>query len=83
MDQSQPMAAKPDSSTIVVDACGLQCPGPVLKLYEAISAANDGDIINITSTDPGFFSDAAAWCARTKNTYVRGERTERLLLRLD
>ena len=72
--KSQPMAAKPNGSTIVVDACGLQCPGPVLKLYEAISAANDGDIINIISTDPGFFSDASAWCARTKNTYVRGEK---------
>ncbi len=73
-ERSQPMAADIKGNTIVVDACGLQCPGPVMKLYEAISSANDGDIINITSTDPGFFSDAAAWSARTKNTYIRGEK---------
>jgi len=62
------------SNTIVVDACGLQCPGPVMKLYQAMETANDGDIINIKSTDQGFFTDAAAWCARTKNTYIKGER---------
>ena len=37
---------------------------------------NDGDIINIKSTDQGFFTDAAAWCARTKNTYIKGERED-------
>lgn len=62
--------------TIAVDACGLQCPGPVMKLYEAMNEAQDGDVINITATDPGFFADAAAWCARTKNTYVKGEKTQ-------
>ena len=73
-ERSQPMAADIKGNTIVVDACGLQCPGPVMKLYEAMSNANDGDIINIISTDPGFFSDAAAWSARTKNTYIKGEK---------
>jgi peroxiredoxin family protein/TusA-related sulfurtransferase len=48
-----------------------------MKLYEAISAAQDGDVINITATDPGFFADAAAWCARTKNTFVKGEKTDK------
>lgn len=62
---------------INVDACGLQCPGPVIKLYEAMKQAHDGDIINIISTDPGFFADAASWCARTKNTYIKGEKTEK------
>jgi peroxiredoxin family protein len=39
-------------------------------------AAETGDVINITSTDPGFFSDAASWCARTKNTYLKGEKLD-------
>ena len=73
-DKSVPKAA--DSHTIKVDACGLQCPGPVIKLYEAMLDANDGDVINITSTDPGFFADAASWCARTQNTYLKGEKTD-------
>jgi NADPH-dependent 2,4-dienoyl-CoA reductase/sulfur reductase-like enzyme/peroxiredoxin family protein/rhodanese-related sulfurtransferase/TusA-related sulfurtransferase len=65
-----------DGRIIEVNACGLQCPGPVIKLYEAMVAAKPGDVINITSTDPGFFTDAAAWCARTKNTYLKGEKLD-------
>jgi len=80
-----PKPVKPDvsvpkvsaGSTIKVDACGLQCPGPVIKLYEAMLDAKDGDVINITSTDPGFFADAASWCARTHNTYLKGEKTDK------
>ena len=75
-DKSQPMSANISDATITIDACGLQCPGPVLKLYDAISKAKDGDVINIMSTDPGFFSDASAWCARTKNTYLKGEKQQ-------
>ena len=71
--KSVPMTAKQESASITVNACGLQCPGPVIKLYEAMKDAKDGDVINIISTDPGFFADAAAWCARTKNTYLKGE----------
>lgn len=65
---------QPENKVIEVDACGLQCPGPVMKLYEAIKSANEGDVIKITSTDPGFFADSVSWCARTKNTYVKGEK---------
>ncbi len=76
-EKSKPMAATgAAANTITIDACGLQCPGPVIKLYEAMVAAETGDVIHITSTDPGFFSDAAAWCARTKNTYMKGEKLD-------
>lgn len=76
-DKVTPMALNTTGNTILVNACGLQCPGPVIKLYEAMKDADEGDVINITSTDPGFFSDAVAWCARTKNTYLKGEKTEK------
>ena len=76
-EKSKPMTASGNAAnTITVDACGLQCPGPVIKLYEAMVAAETGDMIHITSTDPGFFSDAAAWCSRTRNTYMKGEKQE-------
>jgi peroxiredoxin family protein/rhodanese-related sulfurtransferase/TusA-related sulfurtransferase len=75
-DKSVPKAAAASANTIEVDACGLQCPGPVIKLYEAMLDANDGDVINITSTDPGFFADASSWCGRTQNTYMKGEKLD-------
>lgn len=56
-------------NTIKVDACGLQCPGPVMKLSEAVKNAKDNDRIEIKTTDPAFGSDLEAWCRRTGNIF--------------
>jgi NADPH-dependent 2,4-dienoyl-CoA reductase/sulfur reductase-like enzyme/peroxiredoxin family protein/rhodanese-related sulfurtransferase/TusA-related sulfurtransferase len=61
---SQPAAAL-KAGIIRVDACGLQCPGPILKLKEAIDKAAVGDQVEIISSDPGFMRDAPAWSAST------------------
>jgi peroxiredoxin family protein/rhodanese-related sulfurtransferase/TusA-related sulfurtransferase len=50
-----------------LDACGLQCPGPILKLYNKMKEINTGDVIRIKATDFGFTSDVAAWADRTGN----------------
>ena len=50
-----------------VDACGLQCPGPILKLYNKIKEINDGDIVEVQATDFGFTSDVEAWANSTGN----------------
>jgi len=56
--------------TITIDACGLQCPGPILKLKKAIDEIAEGESIAITATDAGFPRDAEAWCKSTGNTLV-------------
>ncbi len=53
-----------------VDACGLQCPGPVLKLKQSIDGMNEGERIEMVATDAGFARDAQAWCNTTGNTLV-------------
>ena len=57
-----------NSKTIEVDACGLQCPGPILRLKNEIDKLNFGDTMTITASDPGFFSDVKSWCSVTGNT---------------
>ncbi len=57
------------SSTKQIDASGMQCPGPIMKLSEAIKNAAEGDIVEIKTTDPAFASDVEAWCRRTGNTF--------------
>jgi len=57
------------SEHILINACGLQCPGPVMKLSEAMKEAKDGDTIEISTTDPAFASDVEAWCRRTGNSF--------------
>ena len=66
---SQPVATK----TIQIDACGLQCPGPVMKMKKTMDTLVAGDRIEITATDPGFSRDAAAWCNSTGNRLISKE----------
>lgn len=50
-----------------VNACGLACPGPVLRLKEAVDAIDPGQAVRISTTDPGFAADVAGWCGSTGN----------------
>ena len=56
--------------TIVVDACGLQCPGPIMRLKSEIDKASPGMRVVISATDPGFVRDAQSWCNLTGNLLV-------------
>lgn len=53
---------KASVETIHIDACGLQCPGPVLQLKKHYSELQIGNRLLITATDQGFAKDVAAWC---------------------
>lgn len=46
---------------MTVDARGLQCPMPIIKLSQAISAASSGQIVTLISTDRGSCTDVPAW----------------------
>ncbi len=48
-----------------IDACGLQCPGPILRIKQAVDLAAAGDLIEVAATDPGFPGDVQAWCQST------------------
>ncbi|WMJ78212.1 MULTISPECIES: FAD-dependent oxidoreductase [unclassified Sedimentibacter] len=58
-------------ASIQVDCSGLQCPGPIMKVYETINKINDGEIIQVSATDSGFAKDVEAWCRRTGNTLLK------------
>ncbi len=58
------------TTTIKVDACGIQCPGPILKLKKTIETIKAGERIEISATDSGFPRDAEAWCHTTGNIFI-------------
>jgi peroxiredoxin family protein/rhodanese-related sulfurtransferase/TusA-related sulfurtransferase len=60
-----------------VNACGLQCPGPILQLKNAIDEVKEGEAVSITATDPGFVADAPAWCNTTGHELVSIEPAEK------
>jgi len=76
----------PAATTITVDACGLQCPGPILRLKQEADAAVDGTILSVRATDPGFRRDVESWCRVTGNrllalTESRGTITAEIQIR--
>ena len=69
----QPVAPVEEVRTLRVDACGLQCPGPILKMKKTMDSLASGERVEITATDPGFPRDAAAWCNSTGNSLISKE----------
>lgn len=56
--------------SLQIDACGLQCPGPIMKLKKAIDGMQAGACVEVKATDAGFPRDAQAWCGSTGNRVV-------------
>ncbi|MGD1821529.1 MAG: DsrE/DsrF/DrsH-like family protein [Pleomorphochaeta sp.] len=59
-----------DEDMIEVDACGLQCPGPILQLKKRVDDLEIGQVLKIKATDPGFHKDVNSWCKMTNNSLV-------------
>lgn len=55
---------KPESEmkTITIDACGLQCPGPIMQLKKNYDQINKGERLEIKVTDQAFGEDLKGWC---------------------
>lgn len=62
-----------DAKLLTVDACGLQCPGPILKLKKTVEEMRSGDRLEIQATDAGFPRDAESWCRSTGNKFLKSE----------
>ncbi len=57
-----------------LDCSGMQCPGPIMKVFEAMKGLKDGDVIEVSANDPGFAKDIVSWCRRTGNTLAANTR---------
>ncbi len=58
---------------VSLDACGLQCPGPIRRVFEEINKMEDGQVLEVKASDPGFSKDISAWCEKTGNTLLKAE----------
>jgi NADPH-dependent 2,4-dienoyl-CoA reductase/sulfur reductase-like enzyme/peroxiredoxin family protein/rhodanese-related sulfurtransferase/TusA-related sulfurtransferase len=50
-----------------IDACGLQCPGPIMQLKQAMDQIQPGQAVRISVSDPAFAKDLDGWCHTTGN----------------
>lgn len=67
---------------ISVDACGLQCPGPVMKLKSGIEGLAAGERLQIKATDAGFARDVESWAKMTGNKLVSLSRDKGVITAL-
>lgn len=61
------------NANITLNACGLQCPGPIKRVFEEIKKMEDGNILEVKASDPGFTKDIKSWCDSTGNTLLKSE----------
>ncbi|MDX1351648.1 MAG: sulfurtransferase TusA family protein [Thiomicrorhabdus sp.] len=59
-----------------VDAKGLKCPMPVIKLQQQTRLAIPGNLIAIACTDPGAEKDINSWCKVNKHQVISANSTE-------
>lgn len=58
---------------VSLDACGLQCPGPIRRVFEEMNKMQEGQVLEVKASDPGFSKDIKAWCEKTGNSLIKAE----------
>jgi len=59
---SEPQGPEAEPPATEVDARGLRCPLPVIRLAGAARTAADHSVIVVLATDPAARYDIPAWC---------------------
>lgn len=50
-----------------LDACGLNCPLPILKAKKALAGLRSGQILRVIATDPGSVNDFESFALQSRN----------------
>ena len=58
---------------MIVDAKGLKCPLPVVRVKKAIQNVEVGQVIQVEATDPGSMADFQAWARSTGHELLQAE----------
>lgn len=84
IEQASPIKTRKVGSEEVfkLNACGLSCPGPIIQVNEKLKVLEDGDLLEVMSSDPGFSNDIKAWCRNTGNTLVKTEKQDKKFMAL-
>ena len=66
---------EPVSRTVEeLDATGLSCPGPLMKVKTVMDKMNECDVLKVKASDPGFYRDIQSWANKTNNTLLNIEK---------
>ena len=71
--EAKPMEAQ-NVNKVKLDCCGMQCPGPIMEVFKSLKDMQEGELLEVSASDPGFARDIVSWCRRTGNTLVSNEQ---------
>ncbi|WP_080848264.1 sulfurtransferase TusA family protein [Cytobacillus gottheilii] len=57
-------------ANVQLDAKGLACPMPVVKTKKAMTALEEGQVLEVLATDKGSKADLAAWANSVGHQYI-------------
>jgi tRNA 2-thiouridine synthesizing protein A len=58
-----------------LDVRGAKCPIPIVKAKKELDALAPGDLLEVTSTDPGSMPDFQGWAKTNKKALLKEQRT--------
>ena len=56
--------------SVVVDARGVSCPGPILAAKKQIAGVTVGNVMEVLATDSGTLKDIPAWCRKMGHDFL-------------
>lgn len=62
--------------TLEVDAAGLNCPMPLLKLKKALNSLNSADVVKISVTDTAAHLDFGVFCQQVGHEILTIHKAE-------
>jgi tRNA 2-thiouridine synthesizing protein A len=68
-----------DNHPITIDARGLACPLPVLKLRKALGAHAPGTVVELLATDRASLKDVPAFCRGNGHDLVETRQADGVL----
>lgn len=60
-------------NTHQLNAKGLKCPMPVIKLQNLVRQAAQGDRVEIDCTDPAAEKDIQSWCKINRHQFISAQ----------
>lgn len=66
-DESEQENDDTKEEPLFIDAKGLKCPGPIVKVSDTLKTLENGQQVFVQATEDAFASDIKVWCQRTKN----------------
>lgn len=67
-----------ETSDVMLDACGLECPMPLLKTKLALARLQSGQVLHVTASDPGSWRDIPAYLELSGNRLLSAQQHDGL-----